>query len=105
MLKKLKKKLEEKTTKYAQKDIDELSKILNRPKEGEIVKIANIKIPYYFLAPNKNKLRTRKRYYEKHKYFRSIVVLNNDNLLVNGYITYLLALNMGFEYITIVRER
>ena len=83
IFKKLKKKIEGKIVEYAQKDIDELGKILNRPKEGEIVKLGNIKIPYSFVAPKKHK----------------------NNLLVDGYTTYLLALNKGYDYITILREK
>ncbi len=104
IFKKINKKLEVKTVEYAQKDINELSRILNRPREGEIVKIENIKIPYKFTRPNKNKLLKRKNYYKKHGYFRSTIILNKDNLLVDGYTTYILALNYGYDYITILRE-
>lgn len=104
IFKKLNKKLEEKTVEYTQKDINELSKIFNRPLEGEIVKIGNIKIPYRFTEPNKNKLLKREDYYKKYGYFRSTIVLNKDNLLVDGYTTYILALNHGYEHITILRE-
>lgn len=104
IFKSLKKKIEEKTIKYAQKDIDELSRILNRPKEGEIVKIKNIKIPYHFTEPRKEKLRKRKQYYKKYGYFKSRVILNKNNLLIDGYTTYLLALNMGYDYITVLRQ-
>lgn len=100
----LKKKIEEKTVKYAQENIDEMAKIINRPREGEIVKLENIKIPYYFVAPNKKKMLERKEYYKKYRYFKSTIILNKNNLLVDGYTTYLLALNMRYEYITILRE-
>ena len=101
---KINKKIKEAIVKYAQKDIDELSKILNRPKEGEIVKLENIKIPYRFTAPNKKKLEKRKKYYEKYGYFKTTIILNKDNLLIDGYTTYLLAFNLGYNYITILRE-
>ena len=105
IFKKLKKKIEGKIVEYAQKDIDELGKILNRPKEGEIVKLGNIKIPYSFVAPKKHKLYKRNLYYLKYGYFRSTIILNKNNLLVDGYTTYLLALNKGYDYITILREK
>ena len=89
---------------YTLKDIDELSRILNRPLEGEIVKISNIKIQKYFKMPNCNKMKRRQEYYEKYSYFRSTIILNNKNYLVDGYTTYLLAKEMGYDYITIVRE-
>lgn len=50
-------------------------------------------------------MQLRKQYYEKHKYFRATIVLDNDNNLVDGYTTYLLAKEMNFDYITIVRAR
>lgn len=88
-----------------QKDIDELGRILNRPKEGEIVKLGNIKIPFKFTAPSEKKLHKRNLYYLKHGYFKSTIILNEDNLLIDGYTTYLLALNKGYDYITILREK
>lgn len=100
----IKKKTEKEIQKYAQKDINELSRILNRPREGEIVKISNIKIQKYFKMPNRDKMKRRQEYYEKHSYFRSTIVLNNKNYLVDGYTTYLLAKEMKFDYITILRE-
>lgn len=105
IFKNLKKKIEERTVKYAQRNIDEMVKILNRPREGEIVKLENIKIPKYFTKPNPKKLKRRKDYYEKYKYFRSTIVLSKHNLLIDGYTTYLLALNKGYDYITILREK
>lgn len=78
--------------------------ILNRPNEGEIVKIANIKIPKYLKIPSCWKLAQRKRYYQQYRYFRSPIVLDEFNYLVDGYTTYLLAKELGFEYITILRK-
>ena len=52
--------------KYAQKDINELSRILNRPGEGEIVKLENIKIQRHFKQPRYSKIKHRKEYYKKH---------------------------------------
>lgn len=103
--KNINKKLEKEIQKYVQENIDELSKILNRPIEGEIVKISNIKIHECFKEPNAWRLKLRREYYEKHKYFRSTVVLDNNNYLVDGYTTYLIAKEKGFDYITIVRMR
>lgn len=104
IFKNIKRKIETKICDYAQKDINELSRIINIPNEGEIVKIDNIKIFKKFQKPNKEKLNKRKEYYRKHKYFRSTIVLNNENHLLDGYTTYLLAKEMNFDYITILRE-
>lgn len=104
MFKRIKEKAEKGIVKYAQKNIDELSRILNRPKEGEIVKLENIKIQKHFKQPKYSKLEYRKEYYERHKYFRSTIVLDNNNYLIDGYTTYLLAKQMEFDYITILRK-
>ncbi len=88
------------------KDTTEFSRIVNRPNEGEIVKIDNIKILKVFKRPNKEKkLIKRREYYLDHKYFRSMIVLNNNNYLLDGYTTYLLAKEMKFDYITVLREK
>lgn len=100
----IKEKTEREICKYAQKDINELSRIINRPNEGEIIKIDNIKIPEKFQKPNKEKINKRKDYYKKHRYFRSTIILNDKNYLLDGYTTYILAKEMKFEYITVLRE-
>lgn len=105
MFKRIKSKLERLIWKYAQKNIDELSRIINIPKEGEVVKINNIKIQENFKRPKSQKLKQRRKYYERYNYFRSTIVLSQDNYLLDGYTTYLLAKQMKFEYITIVRAR
>lgn len=104
IFKKIREKAEKGIVEYAQKDINGLSRILNRPREGEIVKLKNIKIQKHFKQPNYLKIRNRKEYYKRHKYFRSTIVLDSNNYLVDGYITYLLAKQMKFEYITILRK-
>lgn len=105
IFKNIKNKIEDKILEYAQKDATEFSKIINRPNEGEIVKIDNIKIFNFFTKPNQEKLVSRRRYYLKHKYFRSVIVLNKNNYLLDGYTTYLLAKEMKFDYITVLREK
>lgn len=104
IFKKHNERLERKIKEEAEKNIKELIRIINRPLEGEIIKIDSIKIKEKFQKPNKEKLKKRKQYYLKHKYFRSPIVLNNKNYLIDGYTTYLLAKDMKFDYITILRE-
>lgn len=105
MFKRIKSKLEKLIWKYAQKNIDELSRIINRPKEGEIVKINSIKIRKDFNKPNPKKLERKREYYEKYQYFKSPIVLTKNNFLVDGYTTYLLAKEKKFDYITILRKK
>ena len=79
-------------------------RVLNRPNEGEIVKINNIKIKPYFKEPRKSKLVQREQYYKEHDYFRSTIVINDANFLEDGYTTYLIAKQEGFDFITVVRK-
>lgn len=98
------KKVDSKLEEYANKNMLELNRITNRPLEGEIVKIENIKIPNKYVEPNSTKLISKNVYYYTHNYFRSQIVLTKDNYLIDGYTTYLLAKEKGFEFITIVRN-
>lgn len=91
--------------KTKEKPVELKNSLVNRPLEGEIVKIENIKVPCNFKAPHKQKLQERKEYYNKHKYFKRPLILDEQNYIVDGYTTYLLALNMGFTYITIQRDK
>ena len=89
----------------AEKEIVGLqNSLVNRPLEGEIVNIKNIKIPQSFKKPKKSKIQRRREYFKKYGYFRSTIILNNKNSLLDGYTTYLLAKEAGFSYITILRE-
>lgn len=74
IFKNIKEKTERKICKYAQKDINELSRIINRPLEGDIVNIDSIKISDKFKMPRKEKLNKRKEYYQRHRYFRSTII-------------------------------
>lgn len=106
IIKKVKYKIEDKILEYVlEQDREEFSKIINRPSEGEIVKIDNIKILNFFTKPNQEKFSNRRKYYLRHRYFRSMIVLNKNNYLIDGYTTYLLAKEMKFDYITVLREK
>lgn len=105
IFKKINKKIDSKIEEYASKNIAEFSRIANRPLEGEILKIDSIKIRKDFNKPNPKKIALRKIYYEKHHYFRSQIVVTKNNYLVDGYTTYLIAKEEGFNYITVVRSK
>lgn len=117
IFKKIKYKIEGKILEYVQKSVlevtnlskayedNEILRIINRPNEGEIVKIDNIKILKVFKTPKQEKINSRRKYYKKYKYFRSMIVLNKNNYLLDGYTTYLLAKEMKFDYITLLREK
>lgn len=79
--------------------------LVNRPLEGEIVNIKNIRIKENFKNPYNRKMKEREQYYKNHNYFKSIIVLDNNNYLIDGYTTYLLAKKYKFNYITIIRNK
>lgn len=105
ILKKINEKIDSKIEEYVNKNTKEYGILINRPLEGEIVRISNIKIKENFVKPNYQKLKQRRKYYKEHDYFRSMIVLDEDNYLVNGYTTYLLAKENGYDFITIVRSK
>lgn len=104
IFKKIDKKIREKILDIAYKYSKDLTEITNRPLEGEIVRISNIKIPKNFQIPRIEKLNRRYEHYKRHNYFRSTIILDNKNNLLDGYTTYILAKEMNFDYITILRE-
>ena len=83
----------------------EILDITNRPLEGEIIPIECIKIKKYFKKPRKTKIKEKEEYFNKHGYFRSTIILNKNNVLIDGYTTYLLAKEQGYKSITILRNK
>ena len=98
------KELEKRVNIEAEKNIKELARIIKKPIDGEIIEIDKIIINKCFRKPNKNKLEERRKYYKEHKYFKVPVILDNKNLLVDGYTTYLLAKEFDFKLLTILRK-
>lgn len=56
-----------------------------------IIDLKNIKIPKKFTKPKKEKLDHRFKYYEINKCFEVPIVIDKDNMLVDGYTSYLIA--------------
>ena len=78
-----------------------LTTSLRRGKHMKI-KISDIKIPEYFSPPNDDKYREKEHVYLKSGYLRPIV-LNHDNVLEDGYISYLILKRSGareVEYVS-----
>lgn len=76
-----------------------------RPLEGEIVRLENIKIKKDFSEPKERKMKERRNYFNKYGYFKSPIILDKNNTLLDGYTTYLLAKEIGYESITILRDK
>lgn len=102
MLKTIKNLLKNKLTKNMEVEI---MNITQRPLEGEIIPIECIKIKKYFKKPRKTKMEEKEEYFNKHGYFRSTIILNKNNVLLDGYTTYLLAKEHGYKSITILRNK
>lgn len=56
-----------------------------------VIDLKNIKIPKKFTKPKKEKLDHRFKYYEINKRFEVPIVIDKDNMLVDGYTSYLIA--------------
>lgn len=83
----------------------EIIDITNRPLEGEIVRLENIKIKKDFSEPKERKMKERRNYFNKYGYFKSPIILDKNNTLLDGYTTYLLAKEIGYKSITILRNK
>lgn len=102
MLKTIKNLLKNKLTKNMEVEI---INITQRPLEGEIIPIECIKIKKYFNKPKVSKMKEKEEYFNKHGYFRSTIILDKNNVLLDGYTTYLLAKEQGYKSITILRNK
>lgn len=102
MLKVIKNLLKNKLTKNMQVEIIDISQ---RPLEGEIIPIECIKIKKYFKKPKESKMKIKEEYFNKNRYFRSTIILDKNNVLLDGYTTYLLAKEKGYKNITILRNK
>lgn len=83
----------------------EIIDITNRPLEGEIVRLENIKIKKDFSEPKERKMKERRNYFNKYGYFKSPIILDKNNTLLDGYTTYLIAKEKGYKNITILRNK
>jgi hypothetical protein len=65
--------------------------------------IRNIKIPTEYTIPGVKKLQCKATFFQTTGQFLDKVVVNNDNVLVDGYTTYILNKWLENEYIKVVR--
>ena len=83
----------------------EIIDITNRPLEGEIVRLEKKKKKKDFSEPKERKIKERRMYFNKYGYFKSPIILDRNNTLLDGYTTYLLAKEIGYKSITILRNK
>lgn len=79
-----------------------INKLLKKISEQKtMVKIENIKIPKKFRKPNPNKLKDRIDYYRQYNNFKTPIVIDKDNNLIDGYTSYLIAKKYNLEIVKV----
>ena len=91
--------LQEEHIKIQDNMINDLLKHINKKKK--IIKISDIKIPRKFKAPNKDKLKRRYTYFDTNQNFEVPIVVDNQNNLIDGYTSYLIAKHYNFSYVEV----
>ena len=79
--------------------INDLLEYVNKKKK--IIKISDIKISKKFKAPNKDKLNRRYTYFDMNENFEVPIVVDNQNILIDGYTSYLIAKHYNFSYVEV----
>ena len=70
---------------------------------GEIIKIKDIIIPEYMKNVGKRKLQMKIDYAIKYGYFRDTIILDKNNVLMDGYSSYVLSKDIGLKKVIIKR--
>ena len=65
--------------------------------------IRNIKVPNGFSIPGTKKLLCKATFFQTTGQFLDKVIINNDNLLLYGYTTYILSKWLDYKYIKVIR--
>lgn len=81
--------------------IDEICKMKNT----KIVDIKDIKIPKKFSKPNPTKMKNRIGYYNTYKRFEVPIIIDENNNLIDGYTTYLIAKQNNFTKIEVRKNK
>lgn len=70
-----------------------------------IEKLSNIKIPVKFLEhpPKAEKMWRRKCYYIIHQKVKVPIIINRDNVLLDGYTSYLIEKILNKKYVKVIR--
>ena len=72
-------------------------------KGGERVKLEDIIIPSYMKDVSKRKLKIKTEYLNKYGYLRDVIILDENNVLVDGYSSYVLSKKIGMKTAIIKR--
>lgn len=74
-------------------------------KEKRTMYLEDIKIPKNFTKPGKKKLDRRFKYYEENKCFRVPIIVDERNILEDGYTSYLIAKKYKLEKVRVQRRK
>lgn len=68
------------------------------------IKLSKIKIPHKFKRkyPKPEKMLRKYEFFLKHKKLESRIVINKQNILIDGYTSYLIAKAFGFKKVTVM---
>lgn len=79
--------------------LEEITKIFGREK------LSNIKIQDSFKnhPPKWTKMLDKQAFYIKHGTFEQPIVVDKDNVLIDGYTTYIIAKGLGIRYMSVKR--
>lgn len=72
----------------------------------ETVKISDIKIDYWFIKtpPKQSKMQNREKYLLENGEFKSLIILNKNNKLLDGYTSYLLAKKYNIQNVEVIKK-
>lgn len=68
------------------------------------LRLDEIKIPPYYTRPRKEKIERKKEFYRTYKVLPEIIV-NENNVLVDGFCTYFLAAVWNWEYVKVMKVK
>lgn len=80
-----------------------LEKILSKMYGYEAIKMKDIKIKPSYKNVSDSKLKQKRDYAEKYGIFKETIIIDECNCLIDGYTTYLLALEDGIDEIYAMR--
>lgn len=80
------------------------NKCINNKKEVIDIEKIIIKNDFKKHKPKREKMIIRKMYFMKHDEFYSPIVLDENNVLVDGYTSYLIAKEFKFQWVEFIRR-
>lgn len=74
-------------------------------KKRKIVRLSKIKIPDYYVKPNIVKMNDRYKYYLINKKYLVPIIVDKNNMLVDGYTSYLIAKELKKRFVIAEEEK